>query len=122
MLHRYDISLDGDENCLSIKEFAVVGKVLRKNEYYDRTQETYSLVHEVSYDSDLIRAAITKGQEALISEIRSPYFFPVYPLAKLIAEEVTQLFNDSPDEFSELFFDDLTLLAKDNEEDTSNKG
>jgi hypothetical protein len=118
MLHRYDISLDGDANCLSIKEFAVVGKKLRKNEYYDRTQESYSLVHEVSYDSDLIRAAITQGQEALISEIRTDYFFPVYPLAKLMAEEVAQLFDGSPDKFSELFFDDLTLLSEDNKGDT----
>ena len=118
MLHRYDISLDGDANCLLIKEFAVVGKKLRKNEYYDQTQESYSLVHEVSYDSDLIRAAITRGQEALISEIRTDYFFPVYPLAKLMAEEVTHLFDGSPDKFSELFFDDLTLLAEDNKANT----
>jgi hypothetical protein len=118
MLNRYDISVDGDANCLSIKEFAVVGKKLRKNDYYDRTQESYSLVHEVSYDCDLIRAAITRGQEALISEIRSDYFFPVYPLAKLMAEEVTNLFNGSLDKFSELFFDDLTLLSVNKKEDT----
>ena len=118
MLHRYDISLDGDANCLSIKEFAVLGKKLRKNEYYDPNQESYSLVHEVTYDSDLIRAAITQGKEALISEIRTDYFFPVYPLAKLMAEEVAQLFNGSPDKFSELFFDDLTLLSEDNKKDT----
>ena len=114
MLHRYDISLDGDANRLSIKEFAVIGRKLRKSEYYDHTQESYSLIHEVSYDSDIIRAAINKGQEALISELRSDDFFPNHFLAKIMAQEVTNLFNGSADHFSELFFDDWTLLSKDN--------
>ena len=115
MLQRYDISLDGDSNRLSIKEFAVIGKKLRKNEYYDHAQESYSLIYEVSYDGDIIRAAINKGQQALISELRSDDFFPIHPLAKIMAEEVTHLFNGSLDQFSELFFDDRTLLSEDNE-------
>ena len=64
MLHRYDISLDGDSKRLSIKEFAVIGRILRKNGSYDHTQESYSLIHEVSYDSDIIRAAINKVNRA----------------------------------------------------------
>jgi hypothetical protein len=114
MLHRYDISLDGDANRLSIKEFAVIGRKLRKNEYYDDTKESYSLIYEVSYDGAIILAAINKGQEALISELRSDDFFPVHSWVKIMAEEVTNLFNGSPDHFSELFFDDLTLLSEDN--------
>ncbi|MHC4458288.1 MAG: hypothetical protein ACYS0I_14625 [Planctomycetota bacterium] len=115
MLQRYNITLDGDANRLSIKEFAVIGRNLRKSEYYDRTQESYSLIHEVSYDVDIIRAAINKGPEALISELRSVDFFPIHSLAKIMAEEVTNLFNGSLDHFSELFFDDRTLLSKDKE-------
>jgi hypothetical protein len=115
MLQRYDISLDADANRLSIKEFAVIGRNLRKSQYYDRTQESYSLIHEVSYDGDDIRAAINKGQEALISELRCDDFFPIHSLAKIMAEEVTKLFNGSLDHFSELFFDDRTLLSADKE-------
>ena len=115
MLQRYDISLDGDANRLSIKEFAVIGRKLRKREYYDHTQESYSLIHEVSYDGDKIRAAINKGQEALVSELRSDDFFPIHSWAKIMAEEVTKLFNGSLDHFSELFFDDRTLLSTYNE-------
>ena len=115
MLHKYGISLDRDVNRLSIKEFAVIGRKLRKSEYYDHTQESYSLIHEVSYDGDMIRTAIDKGQETLISELRSDDFFPVHPWAKIMAEEVTNLFNGSLDHFSELFFDDRTLLSQDNE-------
>jgi hypothetical protein len=114
MLQRYDISLDEDANRLSIKEFAVIGRKLRKSEYYNQAQENYSLIHEVSYDADIIRAAIQEGSEALISELRSDDFFPVYSWAKIMAEEVTNIFNGSLDHFSELFFDDRTLLSQDN--------
>jgi hypothetical protein len=115
MLHRYDISLDGDANRLSIKEFAVIGRKLRKSEYYDHAKEIYSLIHEVSYEGDIIRAAINMGQETLISELRSDDFFPIHSWAKIMAEEVTNIFNGSLDHFSELFFDDRTLLSEANE-------
>jgi hypothetical protein len=115
VLQRYDISLDGDANRLSIKEFAVIGQKLRKSEYYDHAQENYSLIHEVSYDGDIIRAAIDRGQEALISELRSDDFFPVHDWAKIMAQEVTRLFNGKFDHFSELFFDDRTLLSEEQE-------
>jgi hypothetical protein len=114
MLQRYDISLDKDSDRLSIKEFAVIGRKLQKNENYDNAQESYSLIHEVSYDGDIIRAAINKGQGALISELRSDDFFPIHSWAKIMAAEVTNLFNGSLDHFSELFFDDRTLLSEDN--------
>ena len=114
MLQRYDISLDKDSDRLSIKEFAVIGRKLQKNENYDNAQESYSLIHEVSYDGDIIRAAINKGQGALISELRSDDFFPIHSWAKIMAAEVTNLFNGSLDHFSELFFDDRNLLSGDN--------
>ena len=88
---------------------------MRKSKYYDHAQESYTLIHELSYDGDLIRAAINKGQEALISELRSDDFFPIGSCVKIIAERVTNLFNGSLDHFSELFFDDRTLLSEDNE-------
>ena len=114
MLQRYDITLDEDAKRLSIKEFAVIGRNVQKRAYYDSAQENYSLIHEVSYNSDDIRAAINKGQESLISELRSDDFFPIHSLAKKMAEEVTNLFDGGLDHFSELFFDDRTLLSEDN--------
>ncbi len=115
MLQRYDISLNGDVNRLSIKEFAAIGRKLRKSEHYDPTQETYSLIHEVSYDGDIIRAAIDEGPEALISELRSADFFPIHSCAKIMAEEVTNLFNGNTDSIFEMFFDDRTALSTHNE-------
>lgn len=111
MLQRYDISMDNDINRLSIKEFAVIGRKLRKSEYYDHTQESYSLIHEVSYDGDIIRAAIQEGSEALISEIRSDDFYPIRSCVKIIAEKVTGLFNGDTEPVSKVFFDDRTILS-----------
>ena len=103
--------MDNDTNRLSIKEFAVIGRKPRKSEYYNITLENFSLVHEVSFDVDTILAAIQKGTEALISELRTDDFFPIDPCSKVIAEKVTGFFNNDTDPVSEVFFDDRTLLS-----------
>ncbi len=115
MLQRYDISMDNDTNRLSIREFAVIGRKPRKSEYYDFALKNFSLIHEVTYDVDIIRAAIQEGSEALISELRSDAFFPIESCAKIIAEKVTDLFNGNTEPVTEVFFDDRTLLSTYNE-------
>jgi hypothetical protein len=116
MLQRYDISMDNDNNQISIREFAAIGRKPRKSEFYNFTQENFSLIHEVSYDVDIIRAAIQEGAEALIAELRSDDFFPIDPCTKVIAEKVTGLFDGDTEPVSEVFFDDRTLLSTYNEE------
>lgn len=113
MLQRYDISMNGETDRLSIKEFAAIEKQLRKADYSDPAKEDFSLMHEVAYDGDDIREAIVKGQDALISALRSDDFFPISSCALLIAERVIELFNGNSDSFSELFFDDRILLSRD---------
>jgi hypothetical protein len=108
--------MNNDTNRLSIKEFAVIGRKQRKHENYDPVQEYFSLIHEMTYDGDIIRAAIKAGSDALISEIRSDDFFPISSCVKKIAERVTGLFNDSSEPVSEMFFDDRSLLSTDDEE------
>ena len=115
MLQRYDISMDDDTNRLSIREYAVIGRKTRKSEYYDSSQDNFSLIHEVTYNVDLIRTASQEGSEALISELRSDAFFPIEACAKIIAERVTGLFNGDTEPVSEVFFDDRTLLSTYNE-------
>ena len=68
-------------------------------------------MHEVSYDVDIIRAAIEEGSEALISELRSDDFFPIGSCSKILAERVTGLFNSNTAPVSKVFFDDRTLLS-----------
>ena len=111
MLQRYDIVRNDQTNCLSIKEYAVLGKKSYKRNDYQPTREDYFLIHEISYDSNMIRAAIREGKRALISELRSEDFFPIYPCVEIIAKGVTALFNGKPDPSLEVFFDDRTLLS-----------
>jgi hypothetical protein len=111
MLQRYDIVRNDQTNRLSIKEFAVCETRSRNRDNYEPTKKDYLLIHEVSYDTDIIRAAIREGQKALISELRSDNFFPIGSCAKIIAESVTGLFNGSTESAFEVFFDDRTLLS-----------
>jgi hypothetical protein len=115
MLQRYDISMNAETNRLSIKEFAVIERISQKHEYSDPDKENYSLIHEVTYDGDVILAAINDGQKALIAELRSDDFFPIYSYAETIAERVIELFIGNSGSFSELFFDDRALFLKDDE-------
>ena len=111
MLQRYDIARNDQTNRLSIKEFAILETKSHKRDNYELNRKNYSLIHEVSYDVDIILAAIQNGSEALISELRSDYFFPVESCAKIIAERVISLFNGNTESVSEVFFDDRTLLS-----------
>ncbi len=114
MLQRYDISMDGKANRLSIKEFAELGKISRKREF-EPSSEKYLFIHEEAYDGDVLRAAIGEGTEALISELRSDGFFPIRSCAEIIVERVIDLYKDNLDAFSEVFFDDRSLFSKDDE-------
>ncbi len=111
MLQRYDIARNDQTNRLSIKEFAVLVTKSRTRDNYKPIKQDYSLIHEVSYDGDIILAAIRKGQEALISELRSGDFFPISPCVEIIAKKVTVLFNGKSEPAFEMFFDDRTILS-----------
>jgi len=111
MLQRYDIGRNDQTNRLSIKEFAVLEKKSHRRDEHKPAREDYSLIHEVSYDGDIIRAAIREGQNALISELRSGDFFPIYPCVEIIAKSVTVLFDGHSEPTYEVFFDDRTILS-----------
>ena len=104
--------MNAETNRLSIKEFAVIERQFRRRDYSDPTKENFSLLNEVAYDGHDIREAINNGDGALISALRSDYFFPVSACVELIAERVIELFNGNSDSFSELFFDDRIHLSK----------
>ena len=115
MLQRYDISMDGEANRLSIKEFTVLGQKSRKREYFAPTNEKYLFIHKMTCDGDIIRAAISEGKEALIAELRSDDFFPIRSCVEIIVERVIELFEDNSDSFFEVMFDDQALFSKDDE-------
>jgi len=111
VLQRYDIARDDLTNRLSIREFAALDTKSHRRNNYQPIQKTYTIVHEVSFDGDDIRAAISEGPKALISTIRSGDFFPIYPCMELIANSVTELFNGTSETAFEMFFDDRSLLS-----------
>ena len=111
MLQRYNVARDDQTNRLSIKEFAALDTKSHRRNNYQPIQKKYSLVHEVSFDGDAIRAAISKGHKALISTIRSGDFFPIHPCMELIANRVSELFNGTSETAFEMFFDDRSLLS-----------
>ena len=116
MLQRYEIAMNNQTDRLFIKEYAVLETKSRFRDNYKPIEKDYSLIHEVSYDGSIIHSAIKEGKESLISALRSDDFFPIYTLAEIIAEEVTNLIDGNLGHFSELFFDDRSLISGDDEE------
>jgi hypothetical protein len=115
MLQRFDISMDIEANRLSIKEFAVLGRITRKRGNFETANKKYSFMHKVTYDGDIIRAAINEGKGALVSALRTDDFFPIHSCAEVIVESVIELFEKDSDSFSEVFFDDQDIFPKDDE-------
>ena len=110
MLQKYNIVMDDQADRLSIKEYAVLDTKSRKRIYYSFGEQDYSLIYEVSFEGDVIRAAIKTGQKALISALRTEDFYPVGSCATIIAERVTGLINGDAELESEIVFDDRTLI------------
>ena len=116
MLQRYEFAKNDGTNRFSIKEFAVLETKSHKRNDYKPIRQDYSLLHEVSFDSDKIRAAIKEGQQELILVLRSGDFFPISPCVEIIADKVTDIFNGNSEPTYEMFFDDRTLLSTYEEE------
>ena len=112
MLQRYDIARNDQTNRLSIKVFAVLEIKRRTRDKNQLIKKDYRFIHEVSYDGNIIRAAIKEGQKALIGELRSYDFYPIESFANILAEKVTGVFNGNTNAISEIFFDDRALLPE----------
>ena len=115
MLQRYDISMDFETNCLSIKEFAVLVRVSRRKNHFKTAEEKFSMIQKVSYDGDIIRSAIDKGKGALVSAIRSNEFFPIQSCVDIIVERVIELFKNNSNSCSEVVIDDQDQFPAVNE-------
>ncbi len=102
MKQKYTIIKDNKNKQLIIREFAELDK------------EILSLLCEETYEQKVILAAIKKGQESLISALRTNNLYPPGIYAKKIAGAVKELYASKDKESEELFFDDLELLARAN--------
>ncbi|MBW1822048.1 MAG: hypothetical protein JRI92_09865 [Deltaproteobacteria bacterium] len=100
MKQKYLISKENDQKKLIIKEFAELDK------------EKFSLLCEEEYDNKIIKSAISKGKEALISELRTNNMYPPSVYAEKIAQAVIDIFGSKENQSIELSFNDVDLLLK----------
>jgi len=100
MKQKYLISKEDDQKKLIIKEFAELDK------------EMLSLLCEEEYDNKIIESAISKGKEALISELRTNNMYPPSVYAEKIAQAVIDIFDSKDNQSIELSFNDVDLLIK----------
>ena len=100
MKQKYLISKEDDKNKLIIKEFAELDK------------ERLSLLCEEEYDNKIIKSAILKGKEALISQLRTNNMYPPGVYAEKIAQAVIDIFGSKDSQSIELSFNDVDLLIK----------
>lgn len=100
MKQKYLISKENDQKKLIIKEFAELDK------------ERLSLLCEEEYDNIIIKSAISKGKEALISELRTNNMYPPGVYAEKIAQAVIDIFASKDSLPIELSFNDVDLLIK----------
>ncbi len=100
MKQKYLISKESDQKKLIIKEFAELDK------------EMLSLLCQEEYDYKMIKSAISKGKEALISELRTNNMYPPSVYAEKIAQAVIDIFGSKGSQSVEIAFNDVDLIIK----------
>ena len=100
MKQKFSLIRDDEKNVLIIKEYAELDK------------EILSLLCEESYADDAIQSAMVKGDQSLISAIRTHNLYPPGVYAQKIVAAIKQLYSESHHPSTELFFDDRELFVE----------
>lgn len=111
MRQKYVISLNGERSILKIREYAIIDKNLKHIASSMLQTESFSLLCEETYRSDVITKSISKGLDHLMQKIRTLNMYPVQAYATKIAESVMTLYQSSDHDSVELFFDDRDLVS-----------
>ena len=106
MKQKYQITRDDEKQILTIREYAELDK------------DILSPLCEEKYPMGAIQKAVGEKREVLIAALRTKNMYPPGVYAERIAAGVAELLR-SQDQSVELFFDDIELLAAE-EEETSN--
>ena len=115
MRQKFLISQAGDSNNLTIKEYAIVDKEIKKKSMPVVQEDNYSLLCEEIYEGTVIISAISKGYDSLVRTLRTPNLFPIGEHMQKIAESVIALYNDADEQTLELLFDDVDMLETESE-------
>lgn len=107
MKQKYTLVRDFEQNTLIIKEYAELDK------------EILSLLCEESYTDEDIQNAMAKGDQELISVIRTHNLYPPGVYSQKIAEAISGMYAEDGNPSLELFFDDRELFAESNPDGAS---
>ena len=110
MIQKFLIVRDQENNALTIKEFAILDRVLGKIEYQTLDEGDFSLICEQTYNDKIIETEIFKGKHAIISAIRTQNLFPISSFAYTIADSIIDLYSSQSSQPIELMFNDSELL------------
>ena len=102
---KYQIIKDNEKKTVILREYAELDK------------DILSPLCEESYEIKAVKAAIAKGKEALIAALRTKNMYPPGVYTGKIAVAITELFKSKGEQSTELFFNDIELLAPEIEED-----
>lgn len=97
-----------------LKNDKKTGLIIR--EYAELDKEIFSLLCEETFEDETVKSAIKKGKDALIKTLRTQNLFPLGIYAEAIASAVTKIYESDDDQPVELFFNDLDLLKKGQEQ------
>ena len=106
VLQKYEIIKDSSKKMLKIREYAVIDKRLKNVSQSLLRPEDYALLHEETYDTNIIRSAMSNGTMDLVSTLRTPIFFPNAKNIATIAESVVKLYNSKNKKSIELILKD----------------
>jgi hypothetical protein len=113
MRQKYVISRDGVKRELTISEFAVVAKNLKKVASSMLQKESFSFLCKEIYKDEVIVDSISNGAKDLKAILRTHNIYPIEPYISKITESVMTLYNSDNNGPIELFFDDVDLVSVD---------
>ena len=115
MRQKYMISQNGKQSNLTIKEYAVVNKDLKKVDTSLLRDDHYTFLFEENYDGPMIKRSIAEGEDAVLRALRTPSMFPIKPFAAKMVESVIKLYKSKGKDSVTLFFDDVDLVIEEAE-------
>jgi len=110
MIQKFAIFRDDENDILIIEEFAILDRVLKKNDFRGLNSEKFSFVCKEKYDGKKLETALSKDKNAIISFIRTNNMYPIGDYAAAIADSITNLYESESSKTVELIFDDQELL------------
>ena len=112
MKSKYLIQRNRETQTLTISEFSVLDMPPKRREFVRAVEDEYALLGAQTYDSQTVRSAIAKGQESLITLLRTPHLFPPQNYIQQIAAAIIDLYHSPTTLSTELVFDDVQWLEE----------